>query len=67
MLINNISVNTRNINLKRNQEKNNYASDVTFQGEKGNISPKAAALLALMTMTTLPMSGCQPALCDLPG
>ena len=59
MLINNISVNTRNVNLKRNQEKNNYASDVTFQGEKGNISPKAAALLALMTMTTLPMSGCQ--------
>ena len=59
MLINNISVNTRNINLKRNQEKSNYASDVTFQGEKGNISPKAAALLALMTMTTLPMSGCQ--------
>ena len=59
MLINNISVNTRNVNLKRNHEKNNYASDVTFQGEKGNISPKAAALLALMTMTTLPMSGCQ--------
>ncbi len=60
MLINNISANIQNTKLNKNDyNQKNYASDVSFQGEKGNISKKAAALLALMTMTTLPMGGCE--------
>ena len=61
MFINNISVNANDINLKKNQQKNNYVSDVSFRGDSnGNIpfNPRAAA--ALLALLTLPgtASGC---------
>ena len=61
MFINNISVNANDINLKKNQQKNNYVSDVTFRGgDNGNLpfNPRAAAaILALLSMSST-ASGC---------
>ena len=60
MFINNISVNTNDVNFKKNQQKNNRASDVTFRGsdESMHLNPRAAA--ALLALLAIPgtASGC---------